>query len=133
LGVDVKFCEFDPGGMFRLLGPDREFAVPKGMDAFRSRLHEAFPAEHQAIDAFLATVQLLAGELELIQDRPHLRELPQLPWRLRGLLRYGYSTAGGYLDTLRASPHLKTALLVGQCPAFWHPVGRVPGFEIKTR
>ncbi|MGX7731540.1 phytoene desaturase family protein [Rhodococcus sp. 2H158] len=111
LGVDVTFREFDPAGMFRLLNGDRELAVPKGMDAFKATLYEAFPAERHTIDEFLTTVELLTEELGRIAERPHLRELPQLPWRLRGLLRYGRATAGGYLRHLHASPQLTTALL----------------------
>lgn len=111
LGMRAEFREFDPDGMFRLIGPDHEFAVPKGMDAFRERLHEAFPSQRQTIDTFLSTVQMLSDELDQLSERPHLQDLPQLPWRLRGLLRYGAATAGGYLDTLHASPPLKATLL----------------------
>ena len=111
LGVQVQFREFDPDGMFRLIGPGPEFAVPKGMDPFRERLCEAFPSQRQAIDTFLSTVQMLSDELDQIPERPQVQDLPRLPWRLRGLLRYWATTAGGYLDTLHASPPLKTALL----------------------
>ena len=110
LGVEVEFREFDPDGMFVLTGAGPDIAVPKGVEAFRARLHQAFPGEEQAIDTFLGTVAMLAGELEQIPDRPHLRELPAIPWRLRGLLRYGTATLGGYLASLHASPWLQTAL-----------------------
>lgn len=111
LGVDVEFRDFDPNGMFRLLGPDRELLVPRGTEELRSRLEQAFPKERTAIDTFLGTVRLLADELQQMTERPHLRELPKWPWRMRGLLRYGATTAGHYLDTLHASPALKTALM----------------------
>lgn len=111
LGVDVEFREFDPSGMFRLLSKDREVIVPKGMDELRSCFAEAFPSERPTIDAFLGTVRLLADELGQITERPHLRELPKWPWRMRGLLRYGAATAGHYLDSLHASPQLRTALM----------------------
>jgi phytoene dehydrogenase-like protein len=111
VGVDVTFREFDPRAMFRLLGPEGAIAVPKGMGAFRAVLHEAFPAERHVADAFLDTAQMLSGELEQIPQHPHLRELPRLPWQLRGLLRYGGTTAGSYLDSLHASRQLKAALL----------------------
>lgn len=111
VGVDVTFREFDPRAMFRLVGPNRDIAVPKGMASFRAVLHEAFPAERHVADTFLDTAQLLSAELEQIPQRPHLRELPRLPWQLRGLLRYGGTTAGHYLDSLHASPQLKVALL----------------------
>jgi phytoene dehydrogenase-like protein len=111
LGVEVSFRPFDPDAMFRMLGPGGQLDIPRGLGAFRTRLHEAFPDEREAVDGFLGTVELLADELIHLADRPHLRELPQLPWRLRGLLRHGASTVGGYLDSLHASPLLKTALV----------------------
>ncbi|HEX6246418.1 MAG TPA: NAD(P)/FAD-dependent oxidoreductase [Nocardioidaceae bacterium] len=111
LGVEVEFRDFDHDGMFRLHGPGRELAVPRGMEMFRSRLHGSFPGETGTVDTFLATAQTLVEELRTLPERPHLRELPQLPWRLRGLLRHATSTAGGYLDSLHASPSLKSALL----------------------
>lgn len=111
LGIHVKFRDYDPDGMFRLHGPGREFAVPKGMEAFRSRLHGTFPDEHDAIETYLGTVEMLVEEMRLMQERPHLRELPKLPWRMRGLIRHATATAGGYLDSLHASPALKSALL----------------------
>lgn len=111
LGVDVRFRDYDPDGMYRLHGPGHEIAVPRGLEVFRSRLHGTFPDEGEAIDSYLATVRLLADELQLLQERPHLRELPVLPWKMRGLVRYGTATAGGYLESLHASPALRSALL----------------------
>lgn len=110
VGVDVPFREFDPEAMFLMVGPDREIAVPKGADAFRAVLHEAFPAERQVTDTFLDTAKMLSAELDQIPQRPHLRELSRVPWQLRGLLRYGGTTVGSYLDSLHASQQLKAAL-----------------------
>ena len=84
LGVEVEFQQFDPSGRFRMLGPDRSFAVPRGMAAYRNRLLEAFPGERGAIEDFLTLVQRLASEQRQIPDAPGLRDLPMLPWRLRG-------------------------------------------------
>lgn len=111
LGVEVEFQAFDPAGMFRMHGPNGfEFAVPQGVEPFRARLYEAFPAERRTIDTFLSTMQLLTDELAQLQKRPQLRELPRLPWEMRGLMRYGLATVGGYLDSLHASPQLKSVL-----------------------
>lgn len=114
LGIDIEFREYDPDGMFRVHGPGRELAVPRGMENFRSRLHGMFPDEHDAIESYLGTVELLGEEMQLMQERPHLREIPKLPWKMRGLIRHATATAGGYLDSLHASPALKSALL-GWC------------------
>lgn len=111
LGIDVTFRDYDPDGMFRLHGPGREFTVPRGMENFRSRLHGTFPDEQDAIETYLGTVQMLVEEMRLMQERPHLREIPKLPWKMRGLIRHATATAGGYLDSLHASPELKSALL----------------------
>lgn len=124
LGVHVRFRDYDPDGMYRLHGPGREIAVPRGMETFRSRLHGTFPDETEAIDTYLATVRLLVDEMQVLQERPHLRELPALPWKVRGLVRYATATAGGYLDSLHASPALKAALLwcngaMAVAPARW--------------
>ncbi len=111
LGVHLHFRDYDPDGMVRLHGPGREIAVPRGMEAFRSRLHGAFPDEAEAIDTYLTTVRLLVEDMDRLQERPHLRELPALPWKMRGLVRHATATAGGYLDSLHASPALKSTLL----------------------
>lgn len=111
LGIHLRFRDYDPDGMYRLHGPGPEVAVPRGLETYRARLHGVFPGESEAIDAYLDTVGLLVEEMEMLQERPHLRELPTLPWKMRGLVRYATATAGGYLDSLHASPELKTALL----------------------
>ncbi|MGB7982045.1 MAG: NAD(P)/FAD-dependent oxidoreductase [Candidatus Nanopelagicales bacterium] len=111
LGVEVEFQQFDPLGRVRILGPDRQFAVPRGMAAYRERLLEAFPGERGAIEDFLTLAQRLASAQQQIPDAPGLRDLPMLAWRLRALARYARSTAGGYLDSVGASPALQVALL----------------------
>lgn len=50
LGIDLRFREQDPAGFDTLLFEDMTFEVPKGVEAFRARLREAFPAEGAAID-----------------------------------------------------------------------------------
>lgn len=45
--------EFD---VVRFQNSGFSFAFPQGLDRIKTRLHEAFPREHQAIDAYLRTV-----------------------------------------------------------------------------
>lgn len=111
LGLDPALTPYDPARLFTMAGPDTHLAVPQGVAAFRAALHEAFPGERHATDTFLATAQLIAGELAGIPERPHLRDLPAAPWRFRALLRHGGTTVGAYLDSLHASSALRTALL----------------------
>jgi all-trans-retinol 13,14-reductase len=110
LGIDVTLHEHDPDAIFTLMFPDMTFRVPKGVAAFRERLHAAFPGERRAIDSFLATVGTLAAGVDAIPDRLALRQLPDTMWQTRGLVRHARSTLGGYLDTLRPSPRLRAAL-----------------------
>lgn len=136
LGVDVEFRAFDPAGMFRMHGPDGfEFAVPRGVEQYRAQLHEAFPAERHITDAFLHTTQLLTDELAQLQNRPQLRELPRLPWEMRGLMRYGLATVGGYLDSLHASPQLRSVLGGWMNGSFAIPPSRLslPAYAQVTR
>ena len=111
LGLDLPFTAYDPTRLFTLLGPDRELRVPLGVDAFRAALHEAFPGERQATDSYLDTVQMLSAEMASLPGHPHLRDLPTAPWRFRGLLRFGATSVGAYLDGVHASPVLRDALL----------------------
>lgn len=107
----------DPDAMFTLEFPDMTFSVPKGVEAFRERLHAAFPEERKAVDAFLTTVGDLAAGVDAIPDRLALRQLPDTVWHTRGLVRHARSTLGGYLDTLHPSPRLRAVLcwLNGTC------------------
>ena len=125
--------------MFTLVFQDMTLRIPKGVAAFRDRLH-AFPGERRAIDSFSATVSTLAAGVEAIPDRlalrqlpdtmwqtrglvrharstlrggtdrPALRQLPDTMWQTRGLVRHARSTLGGYLDTLHLSPRLRAVL-----------------------
>src|SRR3990172_5153689 len=45
LGIDLTFREMDPDGFDTVIFPDQTFRFPKGVDAFRERLLEAFPAQ----------------------------------------------------------------------------------------
>jgi phytoene dehydrogenase-like protein len=112
LGVSVAFREHDPDAMFTVRFPDRDLsvAVPRGIDRFRARLAETFPAERKVVDAFLDTVASLARELDRISEQPSLRELPALPWQMRHVLLHSRSTVGSYLDDLSPSPRLRSTL-----------------------
>lgn len=54
LGLDDRFGwrELDPDGYDRLYFPDASYAMPRGLDRYRERLHDWFPTERAGIDAF---------------------------------------------------------------------------------
>src|SRR5574341_1884931 len=61
-GVEgVVFREMDPDGFDTLVFPDFTFRVPKGIDAYRSRLIERFPAETRGIDRYLDVLRAVAS------------------------------------------------------------------------
>ena len=67
LGLDgrVEFTELDPDGFDTLVFPDLTFRVPKGWEAYRSRLAETFPDEAEGIDRAVGTMRAVIDELRL--------------------------------------------------------------------
>jgi phytoene dehydrogenase-like protein len=110
LGIPVEFTDFDPDALFTLHFPDLTIRVPRGVEAARDRIRAAFPAERPAVDTFLSTVDVLARDMRLVQAQPRARDLAGLPRQLGRLARHAGSTVGGCLDSLGASPRLRSAL-----------------------
>ncbi|MBI5105172.1 MAG: FAD-dependent oxidoreductase [Solirubrobacterales bacterium] len=109
LGIDLRFREQDPDGFDTLLFEDATFAVPRGVEAFRDRLHEAFPREVSQIDRFLRHVTTLGREID--ETPPdNLRDALGYAWRTRDLLGAARTTLGGELDRLDCSPRLRVVL-----------------------
>ncbi len=69
---DVVFGELDPDGYDILVFPDMRVALPKGIDRFRDRLCEHFPAERAGIDRYVSFLR---------QMQRVMTAWPQ-PWRL---------------------------------------------------
>jgi all-trans-retinol 13,14-reductase len=109
LGIELSYREQDPDGFDLLLFDDMSFAVPKGIDAFRERLHEAFPGERQAIDRYLAKISAIADALELRPPR-RPREAPRYAWSARSSIAAAFTTLGRELDRLDCSPRLRVVL-----------------------
>ena len=63
LGVrdQLKWHPLDPDGFDVLKFPDYEFRVPAGWPALRQRLHEEFPGERGAIDAYADACQKICA------------------------------------------------------------------------
>ena len=109
LGIELGYREQDPAGFDTLLFDDMTFAVPKGVEAFRARLHDAFPAERQAIDRYLSRISAVAEALELRPPR-RAREGPRYAWRARSAIAAARTTLGRELDRLDCSPRLRVVL-----------------------
>jgi all-trans-retinol 13,14-reductase len=107
--VDVRFRDQGPAVQTLLL-PHRRLTVPSGRGEVVEWLHREFPGERRAVDAFLATVSALSEEMTHLPDRPRLRDVPEMTWGSRHLIRHARSTLGSHLDTLHVSPELRAVL-----------------------
>lgn len=115
LGLDVEF--HDQGArLATLLLPGRRMTVPRGEDAVRTWLRDEFPAERRAVEGFFSTLHAINEEMSHLPDRPRLRDVPELTWGSRHVIRHARSTLGSHLDTLHASPQLRAvlAMLAGE-------------------
>lgn len=99
LGVRPRYREMDPDGFDLFIFDDgMQFGVPKGMEAYRDRLHDTFPAERAAIDRYL----------ELLGAAAHEFVLSAYAGRRAGPM--AKVTLGAVFDELGCSPRLRTVL-----------------------
>jgi all-trans-retinol 13,14-reductase len=117
---DIDFLEQDPGGFDTLYFPDFQFRIPRGVDNFRERLVEAFPAEVKGIDRYIKLLRQV-WEIMGIHARP-TTALRVLPKSLLAL-RYLNATVGEFLDTCTNDPRLR-AILTGQLGVYHQPPSR---------
>ena len=113
LGIDLRFREQDPDGFDTLLFDDMTFAVPKGVEAFRARLREAFPAEGAAIDRYLQRIAALGEQADLpmpMRGVDSLRDVLGYGWQARDLIPASRTTLRRELDRLGCSPRLRLVL-----------------------
>lgn len=117
LGIDVTWRPLDPDGFEtyhfgggRFSG-EQVFRVPAGADAFRTRLHEAFPAEKVAVDAY---VDVLTGLRESLAGRG----------RAELMLEHADTTLGAWFDRHGLSTRLR-AVLAAQNGTYALPPSRV--------
>lgn len=118
--ADVRFREMDPDGFDIFRFPDFEFRVPRGLDLFRRRLVERFPAEVRGIDRYL---RLLRETWSLTQMTGPLAVLGTLP-RAGLALRWSGSTLAAFLDTCTHDARLR-AVIAAQNLTYAQPPSRV--------
>lgn len=107
---DVEFEEMDPDGFDTLLFPDLEFRVPKGIETFRDRLLETFPAERRGIRRYVRLLRQIRG-MQATLPRP-LSVLWTLPRSLL-LLKWSGASFADFLDSCTSDRRLR-AVLAGQ-------------------
>jgi len=132
LGIEVTFREMDPDGFDTFVFPDQTFRVPKGVEAFRRRLHATFPSETAGIDTYLDAIVALDAELtggappRLLLEHTEttvgaLFDRLGLSARLRSILDGQHGTYA--LPPSRASLALHAALCMHYLKGAWYPEG----------
>ena len=120
-GVEpIEFIEQDPDGFDTLHFPDFVFKMPRGIERFRERLKETFPAEVRGIDRYISLLYQV-WTLMGVGAAP-LKHLHRLPGCLMAL-RHSGSTLALFLDTCTRDPRLR-AVLAGQLGVYHQPPSR---------
>lgn len=116
----VEFEEMDPDGFDTLVFPDFTFRVPKGIDAYRDRLVEYFPAERRGIDRYATLLRQLQAVMHGLGNPLAAVGTLARSWLL---LRWARGTFGAFLDTVTRDSHLR-AVLAGQHGNYAQPPSR---------
>jgi phytoene dehydrogenase-like protein len=109
LGVRPEYLPMDESGYDTLLfdgGPVREFRVPAGLTAYQEALVDAFPAERDAIDAFVG----LLRDVRRIMTFHSPQQVPGSIGPGYRTLRVISATLGQVFDRVGASPRLRAVL-----------------------
>jgi len=110
LGETVAFNEMDPDGFDILVFPGLTFRTPKGLDRYRDRLAELFPAERAGSDAYCK----IAGSLwdEMSRAAAASKSLDELlfPVDLPTMSRWSRATITDVFDDCRFSRELRGVL-----------------------
>ena len=112
--ADIQYAELDPDGFDTLVFPGLRFGVPKGLQRYRDRLVEVFPAETRGIDRYIRflsevdqAIQKLDGPGKKVGFGAALHVL--LHGRL--LARYQHATVQTVLDDCTRDRRLQAVLL----------------------
>src|SRR5574341_909558 len=81
---DVVFREMDVDGFDTLLFPDFTFRVPKGLEEYRARLIDRFPAEARGVDRYVDVLRAIWS----LQDASGGGMSPRTLWRARKAVPY---------------------------------------------
>lgn len=110
LADEIKFHELSPQGFDRLILPGYEVSMPKGHEAYESRLLADFPHEHQGISKFFRILRELAENVTTLVnasgDKAPRRNIRQTSL----FFKLGRMTFSQLLDGLIQDPLLKAVL-----------------------
>jgi len=114
LGVanDLVFLELDPDGYDRVFVGEDRFDIPKGLEAFRERLKQRFPAEARGIDRYFAVIDRIGNELAWARPPTNVLDALRLPFRMPTTLRYGMEPFARFLDRFTREPFLRAILSI---------------------
>lgn len=129
VGADpVEFLPMDPDGFDTIILPGGfEFPIPVGLDRYRDRLIEHFPAERRGIERY---VTLLRGirDIGTRLDHNHGRLSAGIALRTLtryfGLVRFQNATMDKVLDHITTDPRLR-AVILGQNGDYGLPPSKV--------
>jgi len=117
---EINFLEQDPEGFDTLCFPEFRFGIPRGIERFKEKLLEEFPAEKKGIQRYFKFLQQV-WDFMGIHSNP-ISALWVLPKCLL-LARYAYATAEEFLDTCTKDEKLR-AVLMGQLGVYHQPPSR---------
>lgn len=116
LGVssELEFCEMNPDGFDHFLIDGCRFDQPRGVEKWIARLGAAFPHEREGLARYFRTLSGVVGELQGAEELLRFPKVLSLPWKAPGLLRWGFRTLQGLLESCIRDPMLR-AVLSAQC------------------
>ncbi len=118
LGVsgDLAFAELNPDGydhvMIRRPGEEPfRFDIPKGRDAFQSRLMAEFPDEREGIGGYFDLLGVLPQEMRQARGMKGITGALRMRFALPNLVRWHKRSAQELVDHFVTDPYLKAVLL----------------------
>jgi len=103
----VTFRPMDPDAFDTVVLPGLELGIPRGIERYRLRLTDAFPAEREGIDRY---IRYLVEQSAFQRAAGSPRRLPRALLSSGLLLRYANGTLGAFLDTCTRDPMLRTVI-----------------------
>ncbi len=126
LGMDpISFAEIDRTGFDEVSFPDYSFAIPAGLDEFKTKLLVEFPSERAGLDRFFSLLGKMEKVITNIQRSQPLKG-GLAATRLLGIRNL---TFGSLLDQLFTNPLLK-GVLAGPCGDVGLPPSRLSALHM---
>lgn len=130
LGVsqDLEFCELNPDGYDHIFIGEERFDIPKGREAFVSRLQQRFPEESAGIQAYFDTItRMMEGLHNLGRATRGLKGLTSAVSAAPDVLRWA-RRSGKDLIAAHVSDPVLQGILMGQSGDHGMPPSQVSAF-----